>query len=56
LIYSEADSFEELVKNVNREEFKEEIESEKTFKMLIDARGRVARYLIRILKNFNNKI
>jgi hypothetical protein len=43
LIYSEAESFEDLVKNVNREEFKDEIESEKTFKMFVDARGRVAR-------------
>jgi len=43
LIYSEADTFEDLVKNVSREEFKDEIESEKTFKMFVDARGRVAR-------------
>jgi cytidylate kinase len=44
LIYSEGETFEELVKNINLEEFKEEAESKKTFKMHVDARGRQARY------------
>jgi len=43
LVYSEAETFEDLVKNVNREEFRDEIQSEKSFKMIVDARGRVAR-------------
>jgi cytidylate kinase len=43
LIYSEGETFEDLLKNIDLEEFKEEAESEKTFKMHVDARGRLAR-------------
>lgn len=43
LIYSEADTFEDLVKNIDHEEFKSELQSDESFRLYVDARGRVAR-------------
>ncbi len=41
MIYSEANTYDDLVAKVNREEFKEESDSLQSFKFEVDARGKI---------------